>query len=223
MALEVTTQDCTAVSDAELEEMADLCAEGPNPFSVGLLSKQTELWVLCTTVRENGKLRGYVFSTLERIGGTPAVIIGLGGVVANNRRSTVLRGLMSELYHRALMAFPDEDVLVGAEFNDPSGFDSYKELTDLVPRPHYKPNGEERAWGRRLAKRFGHGASRYDDRAFKVSGDGSQASVVDYTTTNPEKLDADVVELFAGHDPAAGDSLVAHGWVTPERLVKLGS
>ena len=40
MALEVTTQDCTAVSDAELEEMADLCAEGPNPFSVGLLSQQ---------------------------------------------------------------------------------------------------------------------------------------------------------------------------------------
>lgn len=223
MALEVETQDCTAITDAELEEMSDLCAEGPNPFSVGLLSKQTELWVLCTTARDNGKLRGFAFSTLERIGGTPAVIIGLGGTVANTRRSTVLRGLMSELYHRALMAFPDEDVLFGAQFNDPSGFDAYKDLADHIPRPDYKPNGEERAWGKRLAKRFQIGNSRYDDRAFKVTGDGSQASVLDYTTTTPEKLDADVVAFFDGHDAGAGDTLIAHGWVSPERLARLGS
>lgn len=223
MALEVTTQDCTAVTDAELEEMADLCAEGPNPFSVGLLSKQTELWVLCTTARDNGKLRGYAFSTLERVGGTPAVLIGLGAVVANNRRATVLRALMSELFHRALMAFPDEDVLFGAQFNDPSGFDAYKELADHIPRPGYKPNGEERAWGRRLAKRFGIGASRYDDRSFTVRGDSSQSSVLDYTTATPEKLKADVVALFADHDPDKGDTLVAHGWVAPEKLAKLGS
>jgi len=222
MALEVTTQDCTAVTDAELEEMADLCAEGPNPFTVGLLSKQTELWVLSTTAREGGKLRGYTFSTLERIGGTPAVLIGLGSVAENGRRSSTLRGLMSELYHRALMAFPDEDVLFGAQFNDPSGFDAYKELTDLIPRPDYKPNGEERAWGRRLAKRFQIGNSRYDDRGFRVTGDGSQSSVLDYTSVTPEKLDADVVALFADLDASAGDTLITHGWVSPERLLKLG-
>lgn len=222
MALEVTTQDCTAVTDAELEEMADLCAEGPNPFSVGLLSKQTELWVLSTTARENGKLRGYTFSTLERIGGTPAVIIGLGSVVANNRRSSVMRGLMSELYHRALMAFPDEDVLFGAQFNDPSGFDAYSNLTDLIPRPDYKPNGEERAWGRRLAKRFSIGASRYDDRSFRVAGDDSLATVFDYVSATPEKIDPDVAALFDGIVGASGDTLVAHGWVSPERLAKLG-
>ncbi|MEM7094390.1 MAG: hypothetical protein AAF567_15420 [Actinomycetota bacterium] len=223
MGLEVTTQDCTAVTDAELEEMADLVAEGPNPFSVGLLSKQTELWVLCTTARENGKLRGYAFSTLERIGGTPSVLVGLGAVVNNGKRSTVLRGLMSELYHRALMAFPDEDVLFGAQFNDASGFEAYKELTDLIPRPDYKPNGEERAWGRRLAKRFQIGNSKYDDRAFKATGDGSQASVLDYTALDPSTIDADVAAMFADIDASKGDSMVAHGWVSPERLVKLGS
>ena len=223
MALEVTTQDCTAVTDAELEEMADLCAEGPNPFSIGLLSKQTELWVLCTTARENGKLRGYTFSTLERVGGTPAVLIGLGSVVANNRRSTVLNAMMSELFHRALMAFPDEDVLFGAQFNDASGFDAYKQLADHIPRPDYKPNGEERAWGRRLAKRFSIGNSRYDDRAFIVRGDGSQSSVLDYTSATPEKLKDDVVALFDEIDAANGDTLICHGWVAPERLAKLGS
>lgn len=223
MALEVSTQDCTAVTDAELEEMADLCAEGVNPFSIGLLSKQTELWVLCTTARENGKLRGYTFSTLERVGGTPAVIIGLGSVVNNNRRSTVLRALMNELFHRALMSFPDEDVLFGSQFNDASGFDAFKELADHIPRPEYRANGEERAWGRRLAKRFGIGASRYDDRTFKVSGDGSQSSVLDYQSITPEKIDAGVAALFDDHDAGKGDTLVCHGWVAPERLVKLGS
>lgn len=223
MALDVTTQDCTAVTDADLQEMADLCSEGPNPFSVGMLSKQTELWVLSTTARENGKLRGYVFSTLERVGGTPAVLIGLGSVVANGRRSTVLNALMSELYHRALMAFPDEDVLFGCQFNDPSGFDAFKQLTGHIPRPDYKPNGEERAWGRRLAKRFDIGASRYNDRSFKARGKGSQASVLDYASTEPETIEPDIVALFTDHDVANGDTLVCHGWVSPDRLVKLGS
>ena len=223
MALEVDTQDCTAITDAELEEMADLCAEGPNPFSIGLLSKQTELWVLCTTARENGKLRGYTFSTLERVGGTPAVLVGLGSVVANGRRSTVLNALMNELYHRALMAFPDEDVLFGAQFNDASCFDAYKQLSDHIPRPDYKPNGEERAWGRRLAKRFSIGNSRYDDRSFRVTGDGNQSSVLDYTSLTPEKISADINALFEELDPKDGDTLVCHGWVAPEKLAKLGS
>jgi hypothetical protein len=151
------------------------------------------------------------------------VLIGLGSTVANSRRSTVLNALMNELFHRALMAFPDEDVLFGAQFNDPSGFDAYKQLADHIPRPDYKPNGEERAWGRRLAKRFGIGASRYDDRAFKVRGKGEQSSVLDYTSTTPEKISADIVALFDGHDASKGDTLVCHGWVAPERLAKLGS
>jgi len=223
MALDVETQDCTAVTDAELQEMADLCSEGPNPFSVGLLSKQAELWVLCTTARENGKLRGFVFSTLERVGGTPCVLMSLGSVVANTRRSTVLNALMNELFHRALMAFPDEDVVFGAQFNDAGCFDAFKQLADVVPRPDHRPNGEERAWGRRLAKRFNVGASRYDDRAFTITGDGNQSTVLDYSSVAPEKISADIVALFDGHDAANGDTLVCHGWVAPERLAKLGS
>jgi hypothetical protein len=33
------------LGDAEIEEMADLSAAGPNSFGIGLLSKQTEEWV----------------------------------------------------------------------------------------------------------------------------------------------------------------------------------
>ena len=80
MAIEVETKDCTALADGELAEMADLCAEGPSRYESGLLSKQAEAWVLVTTAREGGKLKGFSFCTLERIGGTPCVLVGLASV-----------------------------------------------------------------------------------------------------------------------------------------------
>lgn len=222
MGIELETKDCTSVTDAELEEMADLCAEGENAFSIGLLSKQTEEWVLVTTARENGKLKGYLFSTLERIGGTPAVLIGLGSVVRNSKRETVLRGLMIELSRKALMAFPDEDVLFGAQFNDASAFESFKTLQDIVPRPDHRANGEERAWGRRLAKRFAIPATRYDDRAFVVTGGGEQARVVDHMTLKPEAIDGEVAAYFTEIDLTNGDAIIACGWAEADQLMKLG-
>ena len=51
MALDVTTKDCTALSDAELAEMADLCADGGICYEIGLLSKLVSDWVLVTQVR----------------------------------------------------------------------------------------------------------------------------------------------------------------------------
>ena len=35
MAIEVETKDCTQLGDAELAEMADLCADAPSRFEVG--------------------------------------------------------------------------------------------------------------------------------------------------------------------------------------------
>ena len=73
MAIDVETKDCTALSDAELGEMADICADGPAGYDVGLLSKQREEWVLITQVRDGGKLLGFSFCTLERIGGIASI------------------------------------------------------------------------------------------------------------------------------------------------------
>ena len=52
MALMVETKDCTALSDAEIEEMADLIEDEPVVFDVGELSKQRDAWVLVTQVRD---------------------------------------------------------------------------------------------------------------------------------------------------------------------------
>jgi hypothetical protein len=221
MAIEVDTKDCTALTDADLAEMADVGAGTPVDFGVGLLSKAKEDWVLVTTARIEGKLHGFTFSTLERIGGTPCVLLGLLSVKRSAKRDTVLRGLMTEAYHRALMAFPDEDVLVGTRLVSPSGFEAFRALADIVPRPGHKAVGEERAWGRRLAKRFGVDVG-YDELTFKVKGSGSIVAHLDHESLKPETIDADVAAMFKGIRTAKGDCLIACGWAMTEDLLKLG-
>ena len=218
MAIEFETKDCTHLSDSELSEMADMGVDGPSRFEVGLLSKQAEAWVLVTLAREAGKLKGFSFCTLERIGGTPCVLIGLASVKRTAKRDAVLKALMSDQYRRAVLAFPDEDVLVGLRFVDAGGFEAFKYLEDIVPRPGHRASGEERAWGRRLAKRFS--IDSYDDRAFVATGDGAYPPCLDHETLKPESIDPDVAAFFAPLDADRGDSLIAFGWAMAEFLAK---
>jgi len=222
MAIAVETKDCTALSDAELGEMADICADGPAGYDIGLLSKQREEWVLITQARENGKLHGFSFCTLERIGGTPCLLVGLVSVKRTAKRESVLKGVMADQYRRALLAFPDEDVLVGTKLLQPTAFVAFKGLEDIVPRPGHKASGEERAWGRRLAKRFG-AEGRIDDRTFVVSGDGSASGVFDHEALKPD-VSPPVAAFFKPLDTKRRDYLIAFGWAMAEDLAagKLG-
>src|SRR5687768_15340792 len=198
MSIAVDTKDCTALSDAELAEMADLCADGPLTYEVGELSKQAEAWVLVTQARDNGKLKGFSFSTLERIGGTPCVIVGLSSIHRTSKRDTVLRNIIQDQMRRAVLAFPDEDVLVSARFGEPGGFEACRTLNDIVPRAEHKATGEERAWGSRLARRYGITASSYDQRAFLAKGSGDElAAVFDHSSLRPDDFDAELIERFS--------------------------
>ena len=217
MAIDVETKDCTALSDAELGEMADLCADGLAGYDVGLLSKQREEWVLITQARENDRLLGYSFCTLERIGGTPCLLIGLASVKRGAKRDAALKTLMADQYRRAVLAFPDEDVVVGTRFIDPAGYEAFKGLDDIVPRPGHRATGEERAWGRRLAKRFG-AEGRIDDRSFVVTGDGNPAGCLDHEALKPESTDPEIAAYFANLDRSRGDYLIAFGWAMAEEL-----
>jgi hypothetical protein len=221
MPIEVETKDCTALSDAELAEMADIGGDGSHRFEIGQLSKQAEAWVLVAIARENGKCKGFAFFTLERIGGTPSVLIGLGCIKQTSKRDSVLKAIVQEQMRRAVLAFPDEDVLVGTRLDDAGGFDAYKTLHDVVPRPEHKATGEERAWGRRLAKRFGIDAGDYDDRAFVARGDGSVPCVLAHKAAKPEKIKPEVAAFFDGVDVEKGDVLIAFGWAKAEDLLKL--
>ena len=202
MSIQVETKDCTSISDAELAEMADLCAEREPRFDIGFLSKQREEWVLVTRAREGTKLRGYSFSTLERIGGTPSLLIGLATVDRTSRADTVLRSMMGDKYRRALLAFPDEDVLVGTRLLGPDGFRAFA--------------------GRRLAKRFG-ADGRIDDRTFVVTSDGCESGGFDFASPKSEPA-PEFVAFFESVDGPNGGRLVTFGWAMAEDLAagKLG-
>src|ERR1039458_5048746 len=146
MAMAASTKDCTSLSDTELVEMADLSAEREVSFDIGFVSKQREEWVLVTQVREGTKLRGFSFCTLERIGGTPSLLVGLATTDRTTKAEAALKALMADQYRRALLAFPDEDVLFGTRLLGADGFRAFAKLTDVVPRLEHRPSGEERAW-----------------------------------------------------------------------------
>lgn len=216
MPIQVETKDCTSLTDAEMIEMADLCADREPRFDVGFLSKQREEWVLVTRAHEGTKLRGYSFSSLERIGGTPSLLIGLATIDRTSRADTVLRAMMGDKYRRALLAFPDEDVLVGTRLIAAEGFRAFAGLSDVVPGPDHRATGEERAWGRRLAKRFG-ADGRIDDRSFVLAGDGCETGGFDFVSAKPKPTEGHHV-FFEQMDVASGDRLVTFGWAMAEDL-----
>lgn len=217
MSLEVNTQDCNALTEADLEELAAM----GGAFDLAKLTQAKSDWVLFTAAREAGKLLGFTFSTLERIGGTPCVLLGVMSIKRNGKRDSTLKGLMTEAYHRALMAFPDEDVVVGSRFVDAGALDAFKQLTEIIPRPGHRAVGEERAWGRRLAKRFAVDAN-YDELTFVVKTKG-QSGFLDFETSKPDKVKPEIAEMFSSVNPAKGGVLIVHGWTMAEDLVKLGA
>jgi hypothetical protein len=217
MAVQVQTNDSAALTDADLDELASM----GGAFGIGELSKAKEDWVLITEARIDGKLHGFTFSTLERIGGTPCVLLGLMSVRRSSRRDQVLRGLMAEAYHRALMAFPDEDVVVGSRFVLADALDAFKELDDVTPSPGARAVGEERAWGRRLAKRFDV-ESAYDEKTLIVRS-GGQEGFIDHVSAKPQSVDPARRALFDDVPVPAGGSLIVYGWTMAEDLVKLGA
>lgn len=217
MAIQVDTRDCAALTDADLDDMASM----GGVFDIGVLSKAKEDWVLCTTARVDGKLHGFSFSTLERIGGTPCVLLGLVSVKRTSKRDQILKGLMGEAYHRALMAFPDEDVVVGSRLVRPDALDAFKQLDEMIPRPKHRAVGEERAWGRRLARRFGVDGN-YDEQTFTVKSNG-QSGFIDHESSKPDKINPDAAAMFAAVNATKGGALIVHGWTMAEDLVKLGA
>lgn len=217
MTFDVETKDCTALSDGELADMADIAATGPAGLDIGLLSKQREEWVLITQVRDGAHLLGFSFCTLERIGGTPCILWGLVSVKRCAERSAILDALRSDQFRKAVLAFPDEDVLVATRVRDAGGFAAFAHLEEICPRPGYKVSGEERAWSRRLAKRFG-AEGRVDDRSFVVQGDGSPCPVFDFEPEDMTEIDSEVAGLVNCLDGDRRDVLIAFGWAMSEEL-----
>jgi hypothetical protein len=167
-----------------------------------------------TMVMDEDEIHGFLFGSLERIGGTPCVLWGLGTTVAEQPRP-VLEAMTTELFRRAAISFPDEDVLVAGRIAHPALYQLFGTLQEPCPRPGYRASGEDRAWGRRLAKRFGCDAN-YDDRAFRSAGSGTPEPKLDVLLG--DEPEPEVQELLAPVEADKGDTLIAFGWAPAESL-----
>ena len=214
-----STKDTTALSDAELVEMADLCVDRDPKFDIGFLSKQREEWVLVTTVREGTKLRGYSFCTLERIGGTPSLLLGVALVDRNAKSDQTLRCLLADQFRRALLAFPDEDVLLGLRLMTADGYRAFARAARRRAALRPPPDGR----GARLgatpgqAVRQREGPRRPHLRAQLRREPGRRARLRRREGAGPRRR-ADA--LFRSVKANRGQRLVAFGWAMAEDLAK---
>lgn len=215
--MDIESRDSASLKPAELDELGQILSAVGLPLSDELLDHQVEQFPLIALGTSDEELQAFLFGSLERVGGTPSILWGLGAGRRGRTAGPAMKALVSELYRRAAISFPDEDVLVAARIAHPSIYSLMTSLTDVVPRPKYMPTGEERAWGRRLARRFGCDG-RYDDRAFRVAKNGSPEPVTDGSTLKGGGKA--VIELLGAPDPTSGEFVIVFGWAVAEVLAE---
>jgi hypothetical protein len=214
--MRVESRDSVSLKPVELDEFGQLLGSVGLPLKDDQLDEHVERFPLVTRSTADDELHGFLFGSLERIGGTPCILWGLGAIRRGRQARLVLDQLVGELYRRAAISFPDEDVLVAGRFAHPSAYALLNALADVCPRPKYSPTGEERAWGRRLARRFGCDG-RYDDRKFRLKANGASEAVLHAGAVKAGgKAAADLVGTVRPHK---GEAVIGFGWATAEALV----
>jgi len=213
------SRDSISLKPAELDEFGQLLAANGLPVSDEELDHQVEQFPLVVVATLEGEVSGYMLGSLERIGGTPSILWGVGAALKGRNAALALQAMTAELSRRAAISFPDEDVLVGARVAQPSAYTLLTRYANVVPRPGYNPNGEDRAWGRRLAKRFGVDP-HYDDRGFRVAAKGRKPPVIPVLDASTIKATggAKVVSLVGEVDPCRGHAMIAFGCAIAEEL-----
>jgi hypothetical protein len=213
--MRVESRDSVSLKPVELDEFGQLLGAVGLPLKDDQLDEHVERFPLVTRSTADDELHGFLFGSLERIGGTPCILWGLGAIRRGRQARLVLDQIVGELYRRAAISFPDEDVLVAGRFAHPSSYALLNQLCDVCPRPKYSPTGEERAWGRRLARRFGCDG-RYDDRKFRLKANGASEAVLHTSAVKAGgKAAADLVGTVRPHK---GEAVIGFGWATAEAL-----
>lgn len=216
--MKVESRDSVSLKPAELDEFTQLLGGVGLVLKDEVLDKQVESFPLVVLAHDDEGIAGFMFGSLERIGGTPAILWGLGAT-RKKVSALALNAMTAELARRAAISFPDEDVLVGARYAHPAIYMMLNSYSNVVPRPGYAPNGEERAWGRRLAKRFGCDGG-YDDRAFSVRIKSRKPTTVPVLDAGGIKATggAKIVSIVGQHDPAKGEAMISFAWAVAEAL-----
>src|SRR5262245_14827483 len=120
--MNVESRDSVSLKPAELDELGQFVAGFGLPVTDVQLDRHIEQFPLLAVVAVDEALQGFLFGSLERIGGTPCILWGLGGTRKGKDARTTLEALVGELYRRAAISFPDEDVLVAGRLAHASGY-----------------------------------------------------------------------------------------------------
>jgi hypothetical protein len=219
LAMHVESRDSVSLKPAELDEFGQLLATNGLPVADEELDRQVEAFPLAVVATLDGAFQGAMLGSLERIGGTPSILWGLGVARKGKHASAVLKTMTGELTRRAAISFPDEDVLVATRLAHPSCYVLLQSYANVVPRPGYTPNGEDRAWGRRLAKRYAV-EPHFDDRQFRVAVKGRKPPCLPVLDTSPVKATggAKIAGLVGQLDATRGQAMIAFGWAVAEEL-----
>ncbi|MGQ0824316.1 MAG: hypothetical protein ACT4OX_04655 [Actinomycetota bacterium] len=217
--MNVESRDSVSLKPAELDELGQLFNAAGLPVADEELDRQVEQFPLVVCSHRDGELQGLLMGSLERIGGTPSILWGPGIARKGKDAPATLRALTGELSRRAAISFPDEDVLVGARLAQPSAYTLLQTYANVVPRPGYTPNGEDRAWGRRLAKRYSCD-QHYDDRTFRIAVKGRKPHCLAVLDASSFKASggAKIVSMVGQLDAARGQAMIAFGWAVAEEL-----
>ncbi len=217
--MNVESRDSVSLKPAELDEFGQLLGSSGLRLADEELDRQVEAFPLVVVAAEDNELQGMMLGSLERIGGTPSILWGLGAARRGKSAAATLKAMTGELTRRAAISFPDEDVLVATRFAHPSCYVLLQTYANIVPRPGYTPNGEDRAWGRRLAKRYALDGS-FDDRAFRVAVKGRKPPCLPVLDTSPVKASggAKIASLVGSLDATRGQAMIAFGWAIAEKL-----
>src|SRR5438105_2170461 len=110
--MDVDIRDSASLKPAELDELSQVLRKAGSPLPESTIDDQVERFSRVTMVVRDDEIHGFLFGSLERIGGTPCVLWGLGATTANGEAGPMLEAMTTELYRRAPVDAAKGDTMI---------------------------------------------------------------------------------------------------------------
>ena len=181
------------------------------------LDHHVEHFPLIVIASEDDDLHGFLFGSLERVGGTPCILWGLGATRKGRTPGSTVKDLVGELYRRAAISFPDEDVLVAGRIAHPA---AYTLLSGLDRR-------RARARTTRPPVRSGPGVGASPGASAATPATTTARSGRAAPARPPSRCSTPAREGLGGkaatevvgtRRPGRGEAVIAFGWATADAL-----
>ena len=210
MPIVVEHQRSDRSSDAELVEMADLCADRPPGYDIGSFPRNGNPG--CSSLRPvKATSSGAIRSASRAHRGTPSLLVGLALVDRTSRAESALKGIMADQYRRR---WPSP---TRTSFSAPACSPRRASGPLLVCRtscrsPTTSLPGEERAWARRLSKRFGcESRLTTGPSSSRVTAESPAVSTSSHPRSRSPKASTSTSQLRCRQGRPLGDLRLGHG------------